>query len=315
MDKNCPPGALSGPSGILRFGPGQPILCVNDQCGYDCEQPEVLAELRAGRFDRLIASAQRGMAEGCPVYNVQLSTPALTGRERELVPAAVAAIYRETGCCIAVDSRDPETVELALAAYPHKALCNSVTGEWRNLETMLPIIARHGAAIGSALVYEQGIPKTVGERVAVGRRIVEAAEACGIDRRDVIIDAVCLPGAVTPEGMGVTLETHQGAARRAGRTRAARHQQRRFHDAKPPLPRPGLLRRRRSLGLERGDDRSLYAPAGVDAPRHGLPVGDRSAGAGLPEPLSRRPGSRFPGSARVASEFVSRAARRKDVHG
>jgi 5-methyltetrahydrofolate--homocysteine methyltransferase len=207
MDTSCPVGALSYPGGILRFGPGQPILCVNDQSGYDCERPEVLAELQEGRFDRLIASAREGLAVGCRVYNIQLGTPALVDQERALVPAAVADIYQATGCCIAVDSRDPVTVDLALAAYPYKAMCNTVTGEWRNLETMLPIIARHGAAVGTALVYEKGIPQTVRERVAVARRIIEAAEACGIDRRDVMIDAVCLPGAVTPEGMGVTLET------------------------------------------------------------------------------------------------------------
>jgi 5-methyltetrahydrofolate--homocysteine methyltransferase len=207
MDKNCPPGAISYPGGTISFGIDQPTLCVNDQCGYYYERPEVLAELQQGRFDSLINLARQGMALGFPVFNVQLMEPTLLERERELVPQAIQTIYEATGCCIAVDSRDPEVVDLALAAYPHKAMCNSVNGEWDNLKAMLPIIAEHGAALGTALVYENGIPQTVAERLTVARRIVEMAEEYGISRRDVMIDAVCLPSGVAPDSMRVTLET------------------------------------------------------------------------------------------------------------
>ena len=71
---------------------------------------------------------------------------------------------------------------------------------------MLPIIARHGAAIGTSLVYEGGVPQTF-ERLMVARRIVDAAEAHGIPREDVLIDAVCLPSSVVPGSIRVTLET------------------------------------------------------------------------------------------------------------
>jgi 5-methyltetrahydrofolate--homocysteine methyltransferase len=180
---------------------------VNDQCGYYYERAEVLAELRQGRFDALIQLARSGMELGLHVFNVQLMESSLIERQRELVPQAVCAIYEATGCCIGVDARDPETVDRALASYPYKAMCNSVNGEWANLEAMLPIIAKHGAAIGTALVYEKGVPRTVQERLFVARRIVEAAEAHGIPRADVMIDAVCLPSGVVPDSMRVTLQT------------------------------------------------------------------------------------------------------------
>ena len=207
MDKRCPPGALSYPGGTIPFGLDQPILCVNDQCGYYYERPEVLAELQQGRFDSLIKLAREGSELGFPVFNVQLMEATLLDRERELVPKAVQTIYEATGCCIGVDSRDPEVVDLALAAYPHKAMCNSVNGEWANLKAMLPIVAKHGAAVGTGLVYEQGIPQTVTERLYVARRIVKMAEEHGIARQDVMIDAVCLPSGVAPDSMRVTLET------------------------------------------------------------------------------------------------------------
>lgn len=207
MDKGCPPGALSYPGGLIRFGPSEPTLCVNDQCGYYYERPQVLHELREGRFDSLIELARQGMGLGLPVFNVQLMEASLLDQESELVPAAVAAIFEATGCCIAVDSRDPVTVDRALAAYPFKAMCNSVTGERENLRSMLPVIAEHGAALGTALVYENGVPETVKDRLYVARRIVDAAEAHGIPREDVIVDGVCLPSAFMPDSTRTTLQT------------------------------------------------------------------------------------------------------------
>ena len=148
---------------------------------------------------RLSTAGRHVIAEGSGHW-VHLDRP-------DLVVAAVKILGEKVRCCIAVDSRDPATVDLALAAYPYKAMCNTVTGEWDNLRTMLPIIARHGAALGSALVYEKGVPQTVGERLSVASRIVEAALEHGIPRADIIIDAVCLPGSVAPGSLTVTLET------------------------------------------------------------------------------------------------------------
>lgn len=207
MTSHPPAGALSNAAGEIFFGPDTPTLCVNDQCGYECERPEVQAELAAGRFDSLVQLARIGVELGLPVFNAQLMAPDLAPFERTLLPRLVEAVYAETGACIAVDSRDPQAVDEALGTYPHKALCNSVTGERENLRTMLPIIARHGAAIGTGLVYEGGVPKTVPERLMVARRIVEAAEAYGIPRADILIDAVCLPASVAPGSMRITLET------------------------------------------------------------------------------------------------------------
>lgn len=203
----APPGTLSYPGGLLPFGIGKPTLLVNDQIGYAYYRPEVAEELRRGCFDSLLDLVQAGQAVGIQVVNVQLMEPSLD--ECDLVPRVVAALYETTGCAIAVDSRRPEIVERALAAYPYKALCNTVTGEPEVLEAMLPIIAKYGAAVGTALVHPMGVPETVEDRLAVARRIVEAAEAHGIPREDVMIDGVCLPSAVMPDTMRTTLRTLQ----------------------------------------------------------------------------------------------------------
>lgn len=208
------PGTLMCAYGVIPFGPGRPTLLVNDQMGYYYGKPEVLAELHEGRFDSLIELVRAGQAIGIQVVNIQLMEPSLN--ELDLVPKVTKSLYEATGCAIAVDSRDPEVVDRGLAAYPHKALCNSINGEIHVLEAMLPIVVEHGAAVSGSLVYEKGVPKTVEERLYVARRIVEAAEDHGIPREDVILDAVCLPSSAMPDSMRTTLQTLDAFHRELG---------------------------------------------------------------------------------------------------
>ena len=79
-------GALSNAAGPIPFGPGAATLCVNDQCGYACERPEVQAELEAGCFDSLVQLARVGVGLGLPVFNVQLMASNLVHLERSLTP-------------------------------------------------------------------------------------------------------------------------------------------------------------------------------------------------------------------------------------
>jgi 5-methyltetrahydrofolate--homocysteine methyltransferase len=200
-------GAVTTPQGTVPFGSGQPTLCVNDQCGYLIEREDVQQELLQEDFSSLIRLAEDGKKKGLTIFNVQLMAPALMEEERRLFPKVVKTIYEETGCGIAVDTKDPEVLDAALSIYPYKALCNCINGERKSLDTMLPIIAEHGGAAGTALVDEEGIPDTLERRLEVGRRIVSAAEHYGIPREDTILDAVCFPSGAVPDSMRLTLRT------------------------------------------------------------------------------------------------------------
>lgn len=207
MEINNQPGFLPYSEGTVSFGAGKPILCINDQCGYLIERIKVQEELLREDFSSLIRLARDGMKKGLDFLNVQLMTPALIKEEKRLFPKVVQAIYEETGCGIAVDTKDPDVLERVLALYPHKAICNCINGKQETLETMLPIISAYKGVVGTALVDELGIPDTLERRLAVARRILIAAENAGIPREDVMMDAVCLPAGVAPDSMPLTLKT------------------------------------------------------------------------------------------------------------
>ena len=207
MNHAINPGTISIPEGSIAFGAGSPTLCVNDQCGYLIEQEDVQEKLLKEDFSPLIELARGGRDKGFHLFNVQLMVPSLMEEEVRLFPRAVEAVYKETGCGIAMDTKNPRVLEKALESYPYRAMCNCITGEQQSLEEMLPIIAEYGGIVGTAVVDEEGIPQTIEGRMKVGNRIVDAAAKHGIAREDVILDAVCFPAGAVPDSMRVTLQT------------------------------------------------------------------------------------------------------------
>lgn len=198
---------LTSRSGALEFGPGLPTVLVNDQLRVMDQSPVVLAELLEGRIDKLLELARRGQAVGTDMVDVLINHIDLD--EVFLLPRIAAAVHEAIGCPISLDSRNPRALEAALAALrPHKALINSVSGEREALETLLPVARRFGAAVvGMPMGHQHGLPRTLDARLDEVRALLEATDAAGIPRADVVIDAVCLASAAEPNSMQVTLET------------------------------------------------------------------------------------------------------------
>ncbi len=95
-----------------------------------------------------------------------------------------------------IDSTKPEVIEAGLRYYNGKPILNSVNGEEQSLATVLPLVKKYGASVVGLALDENGIPKTAEGRFEIAKRIVERAEAVGIDRKDVYID--CLTLTVSP---------------------------------------------------------------------------------------------------------------------
>ncbi len=186
-------GTIANPQGdLLAFGDA-PVLYVNDRSGYLCERPEVIAELQAGKMGTLLASLYLGLEKGAPVFNAQLMRHELD--EEKLLPVLVDQVMQVPNTFISIDTRDPKVAEECLKLYsPGKAFCNFINGEDENLKTLLPIVAKYGGAVGTALVDDKGIPDTLHERLRVAKKIIDAAESLGIPREDIaMMPSVCLP--------------------------------------------------------------------------------------------------------------------------
>src|SRR5436305_12167438 len=101
---------------------------------------------------------------------------------------AIPLVQELTDLPVSIDSSVVEALEAALGVYEGKALVNSVTGEDERLEAILPLIAKHGAAVVGLANDETGIPETPEKRLEIARKIVSAAGDHGIPPEDVVID-------------------------------------------------------------------------------------------------------------------------------
>ncbi|MPM73568.1 Methionine synthase [bioreactor metagenome] len=97
-------------------------------------------------------------------------------------------------------------MEAALRLYNGKPTINSATGKAESLEAILPLVKKYGGALVCLALDEDGIPETAEGRVAIARRIAQAAEAHGIDRRELLVDALTLPVSAGGQNGNVTLE-------------------------------------------------------------------------------------------------------------
>jgi 5-methyltetrahydrofolate--homocysteine methyltransferase len=159
-----------------------------------------------GAWARIGELAREQVAAGARVVDVNVAMPGV--REVDALPRAVEEVQKAVSVPLCLDSNDVEALAAALAVCDGKVIVNSVDGNADRLEAILPLVSRYKAAvIGLTMDKGSGIPKTVEGRVAIARRIRDAAAAAGIGTEDLIID--CLTLAVSADqSMGpVALET------------------------------------------------------------------------------------------------------------
>ena len=112
-------------------------------------------EMRNGDFTRVEADALDQVAAGAHMLDVNAGIP--LADEPALLAQAVKLVQSVTDAPLAIDSSITEALEAGIAAYEGKPLINSVTGEEEVLERILPLVARHGAAVVAISNDETGI--------------------------------------------------------------------------------------------------------------------------------------------------------------
>ena len=141
---------------------------------------------------------------GAQVLDVNAGLPGID--EAATLEQLVKDLQAVTDLPLQLDSSNPEALSRALRIYNGKPIVNSVNGETETLEKILPLCKKYGAAVVGLALDKGGIPPTVEGRVAITRRIVDAAHAAGIPDEDIYIDCLCLTASAQQEGATQTLQ-------------------------------------------------------------------------------------------------------------
>ena len=160
------------------------------------------AEMAEGNYTRVEWDAVAQVEAGAHMLDVNAGIP--LADEPAILAEAVTLVQRITDVPLSIDSSIVAALESGLEVYKGKALVNSVTGEEERLESVLPLVKKHGAAVVAISNDETGISEDPDVRFEVAKKIVERAEDHGIPRSDVVVDPLVMPvGAINQAGRQV----------------------------------------------------------------------------------------------------------------
>ena len=186
------------------IGDGQPTVLIGERIN-PAGKKKLAEALKAGNLEIVRSEALAQVEAGADILDINVSSFGVD--EVALLPRAVQAVMDTVDVPLCLDSANPEVLAAALKVYKGKPLINSVTGEERSLENVLPLVKGYGAAVIGLLQDDEGIPGDVKRRVAIAGKIITRAEAAGIPREDVIIDCLALAMGADPKAGQASLET------------------------------------------------------------------------------------------------------------
>jgi 5-methyltetrahydrofolate--homocysteine methyltransferase len=185
------------------IGPGRPFCVIGERIN-PTGRKKFQAELQKGDLSRIELDVTQQIAGGADMLDVNVGDP--LADEIELMRQAIPLVQSLTDVPLCIDSSVIEALEAGLGAYQGKALVNSVTGEDERLEAILPIVARHGAAV-IGLANDDEIPMEPERRLEVARKIVSVAGDYGIPPEDVLIDPLAMPVGAEPRAVTLFVAT------------------------------------------------------------------------------------------------------------
>lgn len=195
---------LRSRSGSVTIGAEQPFCVIGERIN-PTGRKRFAEELRAGNLDTVTADALTQVRAGADMLDINAGIPLVD--EPELLQSMLRAAQAAVDAPICIDSSVIEALQAGLSVYEGRALVNSVTAEDERLDEILPLVARHGAAVIGLANDETGIPETPAKRLECARKIVSAAHDHGIATEDVIIDPLAMTVGAATDAVTTTLAT------------------------------------------------------------------------------------------------------------
>ncbi|MBR2823210.1 MAG: homocysteine S-methyltransferase family protein [Clostridia bacterium] len=170
--------------------------------------------LRENDLDYILSFGIQQQEAGADILDVNVGLPGVD--ERGMMIRVIQGLQAATDLPLQIDSSDPAVVEAGLRTACGKCLVNSVNGKRESLDAILPLCKKYGAAVVGLCLDEEGIPETWEGRMAIARRIVEAADRVGIPRQDVYIDCLTLTVSAQQSQAAETLKALRAVKKELG---------------------------------------------------------------------------------------------------
>ena len=168
-------------------------------------KPKLKEALRSGNLSYILNEGIRQSEADVHILDVNVGLPEID--EVQMMCSVVSSIQAVVDIPLQIDSSDPFALERSMRIYNGKPLINSVNGEDESMDAIFPLVKKYGGTVIALTIDKSGIPKTAEGRVKIAERIVTRAKEYGINKKDIIVDPLCLTVSSDPESAMVTLKS------------------------------------------------------------------------------------------------------------
>lgn len=181
-----------------------PVVIIGE-CINPTRRKKLVSTLKLMNFEYVLELAESQIKAGADVLDVNVGFPGVD--DVKLLAETVMAIKDKFDIPLCIDSPNPKAIEAALKVSGGKCLINSVNGEEKSMNALLPIAKEYGAAIIGLTMDDNGITHDPEKRLAIAEKILERAVRAGMKEEDVIIDPLAMAVSADPRACIITLET------------------------------------------------------------------------------------------------------------
>jgi 5-methyltetrahydrofolate--homocysteine methyltransferase len=181
-----------------------PVIIIGESIN-PTRRKKLVSTLQEGNFGYVLELAKSQIDAMADMLDVNVGFPGVD--DVKLLPETVIQLQSHFDVPLCLDSPNPKSIEAALKVIVGKCLINSVNGEEKSMNAILPIAKEYGAAVIGLTMDDDGITHDPYKRLAIAEKIVNRAVQMGIKEEDVIIDPLAMAVSADPHACLVTLET------------------------------------------------------------------------------------------------------------
>lgn len=195
---------LKGKSSELQISTDGPVRIIGES--INPTRRKKLVDTLSGRdFSYVLELAASQIGAGADILDVNVGFPGVD--DVSLLPETVKVIQDNFDVPLCIDSPNPAAIEAALRIVQGKCLINSVNGEEKSLNALIPLAKEYGAALIGLAMDDNGITHNPEERLRIAEKIAERAARSGVAEEDIVIDPLAMAVSADPNACLVTLET------------------------------------------------------------------------------------------------------------
>ena len=172
--------------------------------------------LRDNNMEYILEEGVKQADAGADILDVNVGLP-----EIDEVAMMKQTVYELQGILplpLQIDTTNAEAMEAAMRIYNGKPMINSVNGKEEVMKEIFPLVRKYGGVVVGLTLDEAGIPTTAEGRLAIAEKIYCTAESYGIERKNIVIDALTMTMSTDDTSAGTTLEVVKKIKEKGGRT-------------------------------------------------------------------------------------------------